>query len=85
MDEEKLMARVGDEARQEEIQAIPVFCPECGNRARLIWSGGNEGKWYASWHCHCQAAEDNGWSGWWTADPEPFREKPQRFKTLFDF
>lgn len=54
----------------------PVYCPHCGNLAKMIWSGGNNGKWVPSWHCHC--------TGWFTTDPTPFHEKPQQFKNLFD-
>ena len=73
-----------DKEAMARIESIKVFCPKCGEEAKLIWSIGN-GYRHASWHCCCEASEKNGWTGWWTADPEQFREKPQRFKTLFDF
>lgn len=79
----KYIAKNGDEEAQIQIEGIKVFCPHCGEEAKLIWSVSN-GYHHASWHCGCQATEQNGWRGWWTADPEPFKEKPQRFKTLFD-
>ena len=80
----KYIAKNGDEEAQIRIEGIKVFCPLCGEEANLIWSVAN-GYHHASWHCHCQATESNGWKGWSTRDPEPFREKQQRFKNLFDF
>lgn len=83
MTETKYKAKNTDEDEQIRIESIKVFCPNCGQEAHLIWSVAN-GYHHASWHCSCQASESNRWSSWWTNDPEPFREKPQRFKNLFD-
>lgn len=83
MNETEYRVAIGDTKKKAEIEHIKVFCPKCGEKAKLIWSVTNEGL-CASWHCSCQATEQNGWRGWWTAAPEPFKEKPQRFKTLFD-
>lgn len=77
-----------DKKKQREVEAIKVFCPHCGAQAKLIWSVANDGLW-PSWSCcnpecpKCQT--DSVWSTWFTVDPEPYREKPQRFKNLFDF
>lgn len=69
---------------REDIEpGIKVYCPHCGQEARLIWSVANGGE-HASWHCPCRATEQNGWRGWWTDDPKPYTEKQQQFKTLFD-
>lgn len=84
-DPTKYTVKTGDKDAQIRIDSIKVFCPHCGEEAKLIYSGGNDGIWYASWHCFCQYGRKDGKKGWWTTDPEPFREKPQRFKTLFDF
>lgn len=84
MEQGKYIAKNGDEEAQERIEGIKVFCPHCGEEANLIWSVAN-GYHHASWHCPCQASEKDLWKGWGTTDPEPFREKQQRFKNLFDF
>lgn len=80
----KYIAKNTDEDAQERIESIKVFCPHCGEEAKLIWSVAN-GYHHASWHCSCKASEKDNWKGWVTTDPESFREKPQRFKNLFDF
>lgn len=84
MAQRKYIAKNSDEDAQERIEGIKVFCPHCGEEANLIWSVAN-GYHHASWHCPCQASEKDLWKGWGTTDPEPFREKQQRFKNLFDF
>lgn len=76
---------LGDKEKQAEVEAIKVFCPHCGEAAKLIWSHSNDGLWPA-WNCcnpECPTCKD--WAAWFTADPEPYREKSLRFKNLFDF
>ena len=80
-DPTKYSVKNTDEEGQERIEAIKVFCPNCGKEAHLIWSVAN-GYHHASWHCPSLPESDT--CGWHTSDPEPFREKPQRFKNLFD-